>query len=134
MTKGILLSIDDDEACLRIRELIFEMAGYEVLSADNGQTGVSLFERTPVDMVILDYSMPGLTGADVAGMMRRINPGIPILMLSGEYLEGDKLAGVVDCCMSKTEDPAKLLARIDSMVGLKRLKEQVHAGAARPGS
>lgn len=119
MSKGLLLCIDDDLGCLKVRGLVFRSAGYDVLSVTSGRAGLAIFERTPVDMVVLDYSMPGLNGAEVAAMMRRMHPGVPILMLSGDYLEGDTVTEVDDC-LPKTVDPGKLLSRIESLITLKR--------------
>lgn len=130
MARGILLSIDEDEACLRVRELVLRSAGYEVFSTSSASLGLTIFARTHVDLVILDYSMPGLDGGQIAERMRQVRPEVPILMLAGEYLKDGSVLDRVDCCMWKTDDPALLLARIDLLVSQRSRPRESRAGVA----
>ena len=53
-----------------------------MLTALDGRSGLEVFSTQPVQAVILDYTMPGMNGGEVANRMRQTKPEIPILLLS----------------------------------------------------
>jgi CheY-like chemotaxis protein len=77
-----ILCIDDEGLGLKIRRTVLERAGYRVLTAEDGPTGLSLFREQEVDGVVLDYYMPEMDGGVVAETMRRERPSVPIMLLS----------------------------------------------------
>jgi CheY-like chemotaxis protein len=79
---NIILCIDDEPTGLRIRKVLLQTLGYEVLTALNGLEGLELFDTYPVKAVVVDYSMPGMNGGEVAAEMKRRNPSVKIMMLS----------------------------------------------------
>src|SRR5882724_1492363 len=79
----ILLCVDDNQSILKICKKILEDFGYQVLTASSGREGLEVFASNAIDAVILDYEMPEMNGELVASEMKRTNPEIPILMLSG---------------------------------------------------
>ena len=78
-----LLCVDDNQSSLKIWKIILEDFGYKVLTASSGSEGLEVFASNAIDAVILDYQMPEMHGELVAAEMKRTNPEIPILMLSG---------------------------------------------------
>ena len=78
-----LLCVDDNQSSLNICRIILQDFGYKVLTASSGREGLEVFASNVIDAVILDYQMPEMNGELVAGEMKRANPRIPILMLSG---------------------------------------------------
>jgi CheY-like chemotaxis protein len=86
-----VLCIDDEPNGLVARKAILRNKGYEVLTAMSGPEGLKLFETNPVDAVVLDYSMPGMNGGQVAAELKRLNPDIKILLLSA-YVDIPKQA------------------------------------------
>lgn len=82
MGPQLILCIDDEPTGLRVRKLLLQTLGYEVLTALNGFEGLELFDANPVNAVVVDYSMPGMNGGEVAKEMKRRNPAVKILMLS----------------------------------------------------
>ena len=74
----------DDEASVRMiaRESLVR-AGFEVMTANDGESAVELVRETPFDGVLLDLTMPGMTGVDVFGAMKRLRPDLPIVLTSG---------------------------------------------------
>ncbi len=82
---GRILVIDDEPAILRIARGMLEQCGYEVVTADNGKEGIAIYEQKPdaVDAVVLDLSMPGISGHEVLKRLREINPSVRILVTSG---------------------------------------------------
>ena len=56
----LVLCVDDETIGLHVRKLLLERAGYKVLTANDGYLGLALFSSEPVEVVVLDYSMPGI--------------------------------------------------------------------------
>jgi len=83
--------------------MILESQGYRVFTAENGPDALALFASEAIDLVILDYSMPGMHGGVVAEKMKKLRPAVPILMLSAYVdLPGETLA-LVDLSITKGE-------------------------------
>src|ERR1700691_3484312 len=82
LQSGVLLCIDDDENVLECVKSFLESFGYTVLTAASGGKGLELASMHSVDVVIVDYLMPGMSGQEVAIEMRRLKPQAPIIMLS----------------------------------------------------
>ena len=97
--------------------MLLEKSGYEVLEASGGDEGLKLFRTRPVDAVVLDYQMPGMSGDVVAAKMKRINSQIPIMLLSAYGpLPKHKLSSV-DSFLSKSQPPTILLSTLQQMLG-----------------
>jgi CheY-like chemotaxis protein len=77
-----ILCIDDEPIGLRVRKLLLEREGYEVLTAQGGDEGLDIFRSHLIGAVVLDYSMPGMNGAEVAARMKSLKPEVKILLLS----------------------------------------------------
>ena len=82
---GRILVIDDEAAILRIARGMLEQCGYEVITATNGKDGVMAYdeEADGISAVILDLSMPGISGNEVLRQLREINPSVKVLIASG---------------------------------------------------
>src|SRR5689334_19169389 len=119
MEKAIatVLCIDDEQTALQLRQTVLESAGYKVLTAKSGALGIQAFKSGPVNAVILDYWMADMNGMQVAREIRKLNPSIPIIILSayGELL--DESLGIADIWIRKgEEDPQYLIARLDELL------------------
>ena len=115
-SRQIVLCIDDEISGLAIRKLLLEEAGYGVLAFADGETALRLFSTRPVYLVITDYAMPGLNGAEVAKTMRCVKPHVPIVMFSG-YVEPPKDAkDVADVYIVKGEHPRILLDNVHQLI------------------
>src|SRR3982750_4793306 len=79
----LVLVIDDDPDVRAFIADSLEEQGYEVRQASSGRKGIAEIEREEPDLVVLDFIMPGLSGADVARKIRGKRPGLPILFVSG---------------------------------------------------
>jgi PAS domain S-box-containing protein len=88
-----VLVIDDDPDVRQFIAAGLEEYGHEVIEAADGGEGIEKFASTNPDLVIVDYIMPGLSGAEVAGHMLATRPGQPILFVSG-YNETDAIRRV----------------------------------------
>jgi CheY-like chemotaxis protein len=112
----LVLCVDDELIGLKVRKILLERSGYRVLTAPNGSAGLELFESEPIDCVVLDYSMPGMNGGEVAAKMRRVKPHIPILLLSAYVGLPAEVLSMVDLCMTKGEGPPVLLDKLGSLL------------------
>jgi CheY-like chemotaxis protein len=114
--KQLVLCVDDELIGLQVRKLLLERAGYRVLTAQNGDAGLEIFVAEPIQAVILDYSMPGMHGGEVAARMRQIKPSVPILLLSA-YLEMPaEVTSLVDVYMTKGQGAALLLTKLGGLL------------------
>ena len=112
----LILCVDDEHVGLEVRKILLERAGYRVVTALDGPEGIAIFAREPVEAVVLDYAMPGLTGAEVAVQMRGIKPQIPILMLSAYTSLPAEVHDLVDVAMTKGEGAPALLKKLGSLL------------------
>jgi CheY-like chemotaxis protein len=115
--RATVLCIDDEQTALQLRQSLLESAGYKVLAAKSGKLGISAFRSQPVSAVILDYWMADMNGMQVAREIRKLNPLVPIIILSayGELL--DESLGIADLWIRKgEEDPQFLLARLEDLL------------------
>ena len=80
----VILCVDDEVPALAIRCLVLSSAGYEVLTAADGVGALELFRLIRVDLVIMDYWLPGLNGVQIVAEMKRLKPVIPVILFSGE--------------------------------------------------
>lgn len=113
---AIILCIDDESAALSVRKRVLETAGHHVLTARSGEQGIQLFRSQPLDLVLLDYWMPGMNGIVTARELRRIRPKVPMIILSGLAQLPDETIGVVDRWILKDEGPEFLLNTIKSLL------------------
>ena len=84
-----VLLVDDEETVLSVSRDILEILGYRVRTARNGQEAVEILAADPqgFDLVILDMIMPGLSGEETFTHLRRIAPGIKVLLSSGYSID-----------------------------------------------
>jgi two-component system cell cycle sensor histidine kinase/response regulator CckA len=87
--KRRILVAEDEELILRVFEAILSKSGFEVLSAENGNRAVSLFDEAPesIDLVITDLSLPGLSGEALAAHVRNRRPDMRLIFSTGNITE-----------------------------------------------
>jgi CheY-like chemotaxis protein len=113
----LVLCVDDEVVGLRVRKILLERAGYRVLTAADGHAGLEIFAAHPVEAVVLDYSMPGMHGGEVARKMRQTKPDIPILLLSAYVGLPEEVSSLVDIYMTKGEGAPALLRKLSKLLG-----------------
>jgi len=86
-----LLIIDDDRMVREILERALSQRGFEVRTAQDGPTGVTIAREQPVDVVLLDWVMPGMDGIQVLNLLKHGEKTrhIPVFMLTGREDEED---------------------------------------------
>jgi CheY-like chemotaxis protein len=91
----MILCIDDEPNGLRIRKMLLQTQGYEVMTALSGPEGLELLDVYPFTAVIVDYSMPVMNGGEVAAEITTVNlclaSNFPILLAWGsEFTQPSK--------------------------------------------
>lgn len=124
----VILCVDDESVGLRVRRLLLERAGYTVLTAQDGPSGLEVFAHNQIDAVVLDYLMPGMHGGEIAAQMRTVKPHVPILLLSAYLGLPAEVTSVVDLYMTKGEGAVALLQNVSHLLTLK--KDSYSGGAA----
>lgn len=89
-----LLVVDDDPAIRRGLRRALGLSGFAVEAAEDGETALALLGAGGVDAVVLDVSMPGVSGVDVVRRLRRRGDDVPVLMLSALDDVADRIAGL----------------------------------------
>src|SRR6266481_4294930 len=111
----LILSVDDEPVILFTREKILQAEGYDVLSAPDGEKALELFEAYPVDLVLLDYVLPGTDGGRISQTMKAHKPLVPIIIVSASFAP-EEATICADRFMAKGDGPASLLAEIKQIL------------------
>jgi CheY-like chemotaxis protein len=116
-TRTTVLCVEDEDSQLRLRQVLFESAGFAVLSARTGAEALELFRANGVDLVVLDYWMAGMNGLAVATELKRLRPATPIIVLSGWTSLPGETIGLVDAWFQKAQvQPDELLTEATRLV------------------
>ncbi len=126
---GLILSVDDEPTILYTREIILQREGYDVLSAPNGEEALRMFAAHAVNLVLLDYVMPGMDGGIVAQKMKEHKPSVPVIMVSANHIPEEALASA-ECVVPKGDGPLLLLKTIRQF--LRPRENQRYAWGAIP--
>ena len=92
-----ILFVDDDEENLTVGRKILVGLGYQVYTARDGKTSIEIYtaKGDQIDMVVLDYVMPGMGGREVFEALRRLDPEVRVLLSSG-YSSNNQVAQMLD--------------------------------------
>jgi DNA-binding response OmpR family regulator len=112
--KTILVVDDEPHIVLGLRDAL-EFEGFRVISAAQGKDGIALARSESPDAVILDLMLPDVNGYAVCEELRRLDPRVPIVMLTARSQETDKIRGLdsgADDYVTKPFGVNELIARI----------------------
>ncbi len=113
-----ILIIEDEPELVKVLRSYLEQAGFSVLTAGRGDTGLSVWEHKRPDLVLLDLNLPGMDGLDVAREIRRKST-TPIIMLTARVEEADQLIGLelgADDYIPKPFSPRIVVARVRALL------------------
>jgi two-component system alkaline phosphatase synthesis response regulator PhoP len=114
-----VLIVEDEEAILLALEDDLRAEGYEVASATDGPTGLSMAEEHAYDLIILDIMLPGMNGFEICKRLRHASVTTPILILTAKSQEIDKVLGLelgADDYVTKPFGRRELLARVKAIL------------------
>lgn len=127
---GTLLVVDDDESNREVLSKRLQLEGFRVAVAEDGGRAIELLRSRRFDLILLDVLMPGQSGLDILGELRRLHPAteLPVIMTTAL----DETSTVVEALqrgandyVSKSLDFPVVLARIEAHLSLKRAVEDV---------
>lgn len=122
--KPLILVVDDEVHILHVVSLKLRNAGYEVITAEDGEEGLETALEQQPDLVITDFQMPYMTGLELCQKLKEDQRArtIPALMLTargfsldGDDLERTNIVGVI----SKPFSPREVLMRVQDLVGIR---------------
>lgn len=117
-TKNSILIVEDNKDLLNLLKINLNDQGYEVITAQDGLSGLDSYHNHTPDLIILDVMMPKMDGFDVCKAIRKENAAVPILMLTAKAEEVDKVLGLeigADDYMTKPFSIRELLARVKAI-------------------
>ncbi|MBN2503007.1 MAG: response regulator transcription factor [Anaerolineales bacterium] len=130
----LILVVDDEPKIVKLARDYLEKAGFQVLTAGDGQTALAMARTEKPDLIVLDLMLPGMDGLDVCRAIRR-ESDVPIVMLTARVEETDQVTGLelgADDYITKPFSPRALVARVRAV--LRRVRGGVHQpGMVRAG-
>lgn len=127
MAKKVLVA-DDEAHILYVLSMKLSNAGYEVVTALDGEEALELCQAERPDLVIADYQMPYLTGLELCKKLRESDKtrDVPVLMLTARGFDiepHEMVAAGIAGVMSKPFSPREVLARVDQLLDVKVVQE-----------
>ncbi|QBM17533.1 regulatory protein AtoC [Marinobacter sp. JH2] len=120
MAKAHILIVEDDRDLREALVTTLELARYRVCEAANADEALASLVRTPVDMVISDVNMPGLSGHELLGEVQRLYPGLPMMLITAygqiSHAVSAMQSGAIDYLV-KPFEPQVLVEAVSKVVG-----------------
>jgi CheY-like chemotaxis protein len=123
-TQGEILWVDDEIESLKSQMLFLKNKGYNVTPLSNGYDALELLKERTVDVVLLDESMPGLTGLETLTRIKELYPMLPVVMITkneAENIMEDALGAQITDYLIKPVNPNQVLLTLKKIVDGKRL-------------
>ena len=126
MTRPFVLIVDDDEVIRTLLRLTLPAEGYDVIEAEDGEHALRVADGPAPALVVLDWRMPRLSGADVLPELKHRHPQTPVIVLTVEpesqaRREAESLGA--DVFITKPFSPLQLLATVERLLSERTLDE-----------
>ncbi|MCA1945891.1 MAG: response regulator [Desulfovibrio sp.] len=123
-----ILLIDDERPTLDMMQLFLEAYGYEILTAENGEEGVAIFQRERPEVVITDIKMPGMDGIEVLTRIKALDPATEVVVVTGH---GDMDLAIQALNLNAADFINKPVQKDALEAALRRAQERIsrHLGA-----
>jgi class 3 adenylate cyclase/CheY-like chemotaxis protein len=133
-SRGTLLLVDDLPQNIRLLEAVLAPRGYAIVKAESGREALEKVTAEPVDLVLLDILMPEMDGYAVCRALRE-DPAtqyLPVVMVtaSGDQEKVAAIEAGADDFITKPFDQAELVARVSSLLRIKRYHDTIETQAA----
>jgi signal transduction histidine kinase len=127
---GTILLVDDDRAVRAVTAAMLREMGYSVLEAGSGGAALDIIAREGnINLLVLDFAMPGMNGAEVARQAKAKRPNLPVLFVTG-FADRTGLAGIDQTCiLGKPFEPGELANKVKLAISasLSRSATPAHA-------
>ncbi|MBI1342908.1 MAG: PglZ domain-containing protein [Terrimonas sp.] len=124
MALGKILWVDDEIESLQSQKLFLESKGYEVHALTNGFDAIDFVKENQVDVVLMDETMPGITGLETLAKIKEVNQQIPIVLITKnetENLMDDAIGSQISDYLIKPVNPNQVLLSLKKILDNKRL-------------
>lgn len=122
--QGEILWIDDEIDSLKSQILFLKNKGYEVTPLTNGYDALELLKEKAIDVVLLDESMPGMTGLETLAKIKEVLPQMPVVMVTkneAEYIMEEAIGAQITDYLIKPVNPNQVLLSLKKIIDSKRL-------------
>jgi PAS domain S-box-containing protein len=117
MNQETILIIDDEPSVRESLSCFFQDEGYRVVTAENGETGLEMFSKEKVDIVLTDLKMPRKNGIEVMTAIHEQSPDTPMVVVSGAGREEDIIKALRMGAKDYITKPIQDLAMIQHVIG-----------------
>lgn len=124
MALAKILWVDDEIESLQSQKLFLEGKGYEVQTFTNGFDAIDFIKENLVDVVLLDETMPGITGLETLAKMKEVNQSLPIVLITKnetENLMDEAIGSQISDYLIKPVNPNQVLLSLKKIIDNKRL-------------
>ena len=124
MALAKILWVDDEIESLQSQKIFLENKGYAVHTLTNGFDAIDYVKENPVDVVLIDETMPGITGLETLAKIKEYNSQIPIVLITKnetENLMDDAIGSQISDYLIKPVNPNQVLLSIKKIVDNRRL-------------
>src|SRR4030095_10037306 len=124
MAVATILWVDDEIESLQSQKLFLENKGYEVHTRTNGFDAVDFVKGNPVDVVLLDETMPGINGIETLSKIKEVNQQLPVVMITKnetENLMDEAIGSQISDYLIKPVNPNQVLLSLKKIIDNKRL-------------
>jgi CheY-like chemotaxis protein len=124
MPLGKILWVDDEIESLQSQILFLQNKGYDVTALTNGFDAVDFVKDNPLDVVLLDETMPGITGLETLAKIKEINSQVPVVMITKnetENLMDEAIGSQITDYLIKPVNPNQVLLSLKKIIDNKRL-------------
>ncbi len=117
--RASVLLIDDNAIQAATRQTILKRAGYDVVAVLNAERALEQIQTggfpTPIELVITDHIMPGMTGSEFVRSLRRTHPALPVMVISGLEEAEREYEGLNVVFRVKPLLPDSLLSNVEAL-------------------
>ena len=124
MALGKILWVDDEIENLQSQIIFLKNKGYEVSALTNGFDAVDFIRENPVDVVLLDETMPGITGLETLAKIKEVTMHTPVVLITKnetENLMDDAIGSQITDYLIKPVNPNQVLLSLKKIIDNKRL-------------
>jgi CheY-like chemotaxis protein len=127
MNKARILWVDDEVEFLQPHILFLQDKGYEVETAMNAEDGLEMIRQQNFDLVLLDEMMPGMDGLTALGEIKKITPGLPVIMITKneeESLMEDAIGAQIKDYLTKPVNPSQILSAAKKILESRNISQK----------